>query len=141
MSGTMRMTEITFKIKAAAKWSDGTPVTAEDVAYTWATHVKYNTPTAAANKDYIDTIEAVDPQTVVIKAKLDADGKTVNPLLVQAYLSNNYVIQKAWTQTLEERVGGDATAFIGRSRLKTLLYSGPYRQILRRRYEGCLRSR
>ncbi len=34
-------TEITFKLKAAAKWSDGTPVTAEDVAYTWATHVKY----------------------------------------------------------------------------------------------------
>ena len=39
------MTEITFKIKAAAKWSDGTPVTAEDVAYTWATHIKYTTPT------------------------------------------------------------------------------------------------
>ena len=36
-------TEITFKIKAAAKWSDGTPVTADDVAYTWASHVKYNT--------------------------------------------------------------------------------------------------
>src|SRR5690242_12045347 len=34
------MTEITFKIKAAAKWSDGTPVTADDVAYTWASHIK-----------------------------------------------------------------------------------------------------
>ncbi len=65
-------TEITFKIKAAAKWSDGTPVTAEDVAYTWATHVKYPTPTGDANKDYIDTIEAKDAQTVVVKAKLDA---------------------------------------------------------------------
>ena len=30
------MTEITFKIKKAANWSDGTPVTADDVAYTWA---------------------------------------------------------------------------------------------------------
>ncbi len=40
------MTAITFKLKPAAKWSDGTPVTAEDVAYTWATHVKYETPTA-----------------------------------------------------------------------------------------------
>ncbi len=36
-------TEITFKIKPAAKWSDGTPVTADDVAYTLATHVKYET--------------------------------------------------------------------------------------------------
>ena len=78
-------------------------MTADDVAYTWATHVKYETPTGAGNKDYIDTIEAVDPQTVVVKAKLDADGKAVNPLLVAAYLSTNYVIQKAWTETLEAR--------------------------------------
>jgi peptide/nickel transport system substrate-binding protein len=71
------MTQLTFKIKPAAKWSDGTPVTAEDVAYTWATHVKYSTPTAAGNVDYIDTIEALDPQTVVIKAKLGDDGKAL----------------------------------------------------------------
>ncbi len=118
-------TEITFKIKAAAKWSDDTPVTAEDVAYTWATHVKYNTPTGAANTDYIDTIEAVDAQTVVIKAKLDADGKAVNPLLVAAYVSTNYVIQKAWTQTLEERVGGDATQLMADT-AEDVVYSGPY---------------
>ena len=37
-------TEITFKIKAAAKWSDGTPVTADDVAYTWATHRQVQHP-------------------------------------------------------------------------------------------------
>ena len=54
-------TELTFKIKAAAKWSDGTPVTAEDVAYTWASHVKYNTPTGSGNKDYIDTIGPLPP--------------------------------------------------------------------------------
>ena len=118
-------TEITFKIKSAAKWSDGTPVTAEDVAYTWATHIKYSTPTGAANLDYIENIEAVDPQTVLIKAKLDDSGKAVNPLLVAAYLSNNYVIQKAWTETLEERVGGDATALLADT-AEDVVYSGPY---------------
>ena len=118
-------TEITFKIKAAAKWSDGTPVTAEDVAYTWATHILYNTPTGAGNKDYIDTIEAVDAQTVVVKAKLDADGNALNPLLVAAYVSSNYVLQKAWTQTLEDRAGGDATAFIADT-AEDAVYSGPY---------------
>jgi len=118
-------TEITFKIRPAAHWSDGTPVTAEDVAYTWATHVKYSTPTAAANQDYIENIEAVDPQTVVVKAKLDAEGKPVNPLLVAAYLSSNYVIQKAWTQTLEERVGGDATALLADT-AEDVVFSGPY---------------
>lgn len=118
-------TELTFKLKAAAKWSDGTPVTADDVAYTWASHVKYNTPTGAGNKDYIETIEAVDPQTVVIKAKLDDTGKAVNPLLVAAYVSTNYVIQKAWTETLEARVGDDATAFLA-DPAEDVVYSGPY---------------
>jgi peptide/nickel transport system substrate-binding protein len=118
-------TEITFKIKPAAHWSDGTPVTAEDFAYTWATHVKYKTPAGGANSPYIETIEAVDPQTVVVKAKLGDDGKAVNPLLVGAYLSGYYVMQKAWTETLEERAGGDATkllADIG----DDVVGSGPY---------------
>jgi peptide/nickel transport system substrate-binding protein len=118
-------TELTFKLKPAAKWSDGTPVTADDVAYTWATNLKYNTGVGAANKDYIDTIEAVDPQTVVVKAKLDDAGKAVNPLLVAAYVSSNYVIQKAWTQTLEERAGNDATKLMA-DPAEDVVYSGPY---------------
>ena len=118
-------TELTFKIKPAAKWNDGTPVTADDVAYTWATSVKYNTPVAAANKDFVDTIEAKDPQTVVIKAKVGADGKAVNPLIVNAYVSTNYVVQKAWTQKLEERAGGDATKLMA-DPAEDVAYSGPY---------------
>src|SRR6185503_10011095 len=87
-------TELSFKIKGAAKWSDGTAVTADDAAYTWKAHIEHSTPTGASNKDYIQDIVATDPQTVTIKAKLDKDGKTLNPLLVQAYVSTNYIIQK-----------------------------------------------
>lgn len=119
------MTEITFKIKSAAKWSDGTPVTAEDVAYTWATHLKYNTATGAGSKDYIEDIIAKDDRTVVIKAKLDANGNAVNPLVVAAYVSSNYVVQKAWTQKLEERSGGDATKLMA-DPAEDVVYSGPY---------------
>ena len=119
------MTAITFKLKKAAKWSDGTPVTADDVAYTWATNLKYNTNVGAGNKDYIDTITASDPQTVVVKAKLGTNGKAVNPLMVQAYLSANYVIQKAWTQTLEKRVANDATKLMADT-AEDVVYSGPY---------------
>ncbi|KAA3658700.1 MAG: ABC transporter substrate-binding protein [Chloroflexi bacterium] len=119
------LTEITFKLNPAAMWSDGTPVTAEDVAYTWATHVKYETPTGAGNKDYIADVEAVDAQTVVVKAVLNDDGAAVNPLLVSDYLSTNYVIQQAWTETLEERAGGDATALMADT-AEDVVYSGPY---------------
>ena len=118
-------TEITFKLKEAAKWADGTPVTAEDVAYTFATHVKYETNVGASYGDYIDTIEAVDPQTVVVKAKLDDEGKAINPLLVKAYISSEYVVQKAWTETLEARAGGDATA-LKEETAEDFVSSGPY---------------
>jgi peptide/nickel transport system substrate-binding protein len=119
------MTQITFKIKAAAKWSDGTPVTAEDVAYTWASHVKYNTQYGAANKDYIADIVAEDASTVVVKAVLGDDGKAKNPLIVSAYLTSNYVIQKAWTETLEARAAGDAAAFMA-DVADDVVYSGAY---------------
>ncbi|MDO9129368.1 MAG: ABC transporter substrate-binding protein, partial [Anaerolineales bacterium] len=118
-------TEITFKIKAAAHWSDGTPVTAEDAAYTWATNLKYETGVGTGNRDFIDTVVAVDAQTVLVKAKLDANGKAVNPLVVAAFLSTPYVIQKAWTQTLEARTGGDATA-LKSDIAEDVVYSGPY---------------
>jgi len=118
-------TELTFKLKPAAKWNDGTPVTADDVASTWATNVKYDTPVAGAFKDFIDTIEAKDPQTVVIKAKLGADGKAANPLLVNAYVSQNYVAQKAWIQKLEARAGGDAKKLLA-DPAEDVAYSGPY---------------
>jgi peptide/nickel transport system substrate-binding protein len=118
-------TEITFKLKDTAMWSDGTPVTAEDVEYTWDAHVKYNTGVGAGNADYIDDIVAMDEKTVVVKAKLNEDGEPINPLIVQDYLSSNYVLQKAWTQTLEERVGEDATEFLADT-AEDVVYSGPY---------------
>jgi len=117
-------TEITYKIKAAAHWSDGTPVTAEDAAYTWATNLKYETGVGTGNKDFIDTVVAVDAQTVKVIAKLDANGKAVNPLVVSAFLSANYILQKAWTQTLEAR-SADATA-LKADLAEDVVYSGPY---------------
>jgi peptide/nickel transport system substrate-binding protein len=121
-------TELKFKIKEAARWSDGTPVTAEDVAYTWAAHVKYNTAVGAANKDYIDAIDAVDDRTVVIKAKRNDRGKAVNPLLVASYISTYYVNQKAWTRKLEARAGGDAAKLLADT-AEDAVYSGPYHKL------------
>jgi len=118
-------TEITVKIKKAAKWSDGTPLTADDVAYTWDTNLKYATNGGNNFKDFVDTVTAVDPQTVLIKSKLDASGKSVNPLMLQSFLDGMYVCQKAWTQTLEARTGNDATKFLA-DPAEDAVYSGPY---------------
>jgi peptide/nickel transport system substrate-binding protein len=120
-------TQVTVKLKAAAKWSDGTSVTADDVAYTWATNLKYSTNAGNNFKEYVDTVTATDPQTVVIKAVLGTDGKAVNPLMVVSFLDGVYILQKAWTQTLEARTGEDATAFLA-DPAEDVVYSGPYHQ-------------
>ena len=53
-------TALTFRINKAARWSDGSPVTAADVVYTWATNVKYNTAAGGSYQDYIAAITALD---------------------------------------------------------------------------------
>ncbi|MDR2648474.1 MAG: ABC transporter substrate-binding protein [Clostridiales bacterium] len=95
-------TELTVRINPDAKWNDGAAVTAEDVAYTYASHLKYETGPGLRFKDYIETIEAADG-AVVLKAKLTPDGAAVNPYQLEDYICGQYVVQKNWTRTLEAR--------------------------------------
>ncbi|NTF33500.1 peptide ABC transporter substrate-binding protein [Rhizobium skierniewicense] len=58
---------MTWKLKPDVKWSDGTPLTAEDVIFTW----KYCTApdggcAQAAQYEGVKTVEAPDPHTVKI---------------------------------------------------------------------------
>ena len=54
------MTELTVKIKEAAKWNDGTPVTAGDVKATWDIGVKIGNGTGNGYKAFVKDIEVVD---------------------------------------------------------------------------------
>ncbi|HEY7004145.1 MAG TPA: ABC transporter substrate-binding protein [Gaiellaceae bacterium] len=59
----------TFHLVSGTKWSDGQPMTAEDVAWTANTTIKYGTgPTAvmAPALAHLKTAEAPDPATVVL---------------------------------------------------------------------------
>lgn len=57
--------ELTFHLARNARWSDGVPVTADDVVFSWQTQVSDNVawPYAAA-KDFIERVEALDAHTV-----------------------------------------------------------------------------
>ena len=118
------LTEMTVAIKAAAKWNDGTPVTAEDMAATWAACEKVANGTYADYSAYIDAVEAVDGN-VVIKAKKTEDGKPVNPLQVLNFLSGVYVQQAKWLDTLFERNGDDTTKIL-EDPAEDVAFSGPY---------------
>ena len=119
------LTEMTIKIKAAAKWSDGTPVTANDVAKTWEVATLIQNGTYTGYAPYIEAIEAVDDATVVIKCTKTEDGKPTNPLQVLNFISGTFIAQAAWLDTLVERNGGDATAILNDT-AEDAPYSGPY---------------
>ena len=119
------LTEITVKIKPTAKWSDGTSVTAHDVAYTFESNVKVQNGAGTGYSPYISTIEATDDLTVVIKAALTEAGKPVNPLQVVCFLGDVYITQKAWVQAVEARSNNDSSA-MKKDTAEDVVHSGPY---------------
>jgi peptide/nickel transport system substrate-binding protein len=65
----------TFKLRKDVKWSDGTPVTADDFAFTYQLMYdpKYADVKSRFRSDisrYVDSVAAPDPSTVVIKTKV-----------------------------------------------------------------------
>lgn len=122
-------TILTVKMNKDAKWSDGTAVTANDVAYTFDTNVKYESAGGSDYKTYIQSVVAKDDSTVVFTAKLNSAGVAVNPLKVTEYLPKQYVMQKAYLQKVEARDKNDATK-IKTDKMSDLVASGPYKPFI-----------
>ncbi len=120
-------TEVTVKIKAAAKWADGTPVTAEDVKSTFDTNLALKTSGGLGYMDYIAEIKVVDSKTVTFVAKLNDKGQANNPLVMKEWLVGSYVIQKAWTDALRARNNGDVLA-MQQDKALDVVGSGPYKR-------------
>lgn len=116
---------LTVKLNPDAKWSDGTPVTAEDVKYTFDTHVKYQSSTGADLSNYIEKVEAKDDATVEIYSKLDKKGAAKNSLKVESFIAQYYIMQKAYLQKVEERCGEDAEK-VKMDTMEDFVASGPY---------------
>lgn len=119
-------TELTITLNPDAKWSDGTPVTAQDVVYTFDCHKKYATAQGSDYSNYIESVDVKDDHTAIFKAKLDETGLPVNPLKVVEYTPKIYIMQKAYLQKVEERNGNDADK-IKQDRMEDFVSSGPYK--------------
>jgi len=118
------MTQMTMTIKDAAKWSDGTPVTAADVVRTWTIGVEIANGTGTTFGAYIASIEA-DGQKVIINAAVNEAGQPVNPLKVLDFLTGAPIAQAAWIDTLAARCNNDATAILNDAG-EDVVWSGPY---------------
>ncbi|MHB8868818.1 MAG: ABC transporter substrate-binding protein [Thermoleophilia bacterium] len=57
----------TFKLDEKATWSDGQPVTADDVKYTFDTAYEYDLALGSATKAFVQSVDVVDAKTVSFK--------------------------------------------------------------------------
>ena len=104
---------VTFKLRPQAKWHDGTPVTADDVVWSFETLLKHGQPFFRSYYAQVKEAKAVDAQTVTFTFK--KSGLRELPLV----LGSMPILPKAyWTQE-----GRD----FSKTTLDIPMGSGPYR--------------
>lgn len=112
-------TEMTVKINPAAKWNDGTAVTANDVKRTFDIGLEIDQP--GTYHPYISEIVVNSDTELVIKANTD----NLNPFMLEDFLSGQYIAQAAWIDACLARNNGDKQGFLN-DRAEDAAYSGPY---------------
>ena len=86
---------IVVPLQDGTKWSDGSELTAEDVAFTFGLAKTSEGLWFSTVWSYVDSIEATDPRTVTFKLKTDP----YNPNLVKDYINNVLILPKSvWGQ-------------------------------------------
>ena len=117
-------TVLTYDIKEAAYWSDGTKVTAHDAEYTFYSK-QYTAGGNAGWLMYIDSVTALNDVTVEIKAATNSAGQAIFPLMVETFVIQEYILQKAWLEDLLARNNRDAD-LISVDPGNDFVWSGPY---------------
>jgi len=111
-------TELTIKLNPDAAWSDGTPVTSRDVAFTFEGQMaNENLPYHASFDQFVESVATPDDQTVVVTFKIPAPRFAFEVLMLK--FDTGIPIVPA--HVLEKEA--DVNAFAGGL---DMVHSGPY---------------
>jgi len=112
------------KIKDAAKWWDGEPITADDVKYTLELGKKYVVGTLTPIWDYIENVEVIDEKTVQF---VTSDAKLNYFQMLGVLHGNIWIMPRHRWEALEAQYG-DAVATEFRDDVpEDIVGGGPYR--------------
>lgn len=109
------------KVKDAAHWNDGQPLTNEDVAYTYNIANKYAL-SWSNNWTYLEKVEAIDGNKVQFTLKEEPYDR----IQVPASFTTVKIIPKHIWEAREEETGEDAEALRAFADLDSAVSSGPY---------------
>jgi len=111
-------TSLQIKLNPGAKWSDGTPVTSKDVAYTFEGQMKNDKlPYHASFDQFVETVTAVDDLTIDVKFKIPAPRFKFE-VLTEKFDTGIPIVPAAW-----ESAQADYTSAAGGTDIP---HSGPY---------------
>jgi microcin C transport system substrate-binding protein len=106
---------VTFRVRPQARWHDGTPVTADDVLFSYAMLREHGTPNRRQFYAKVAEAQRLDERTIRFTFAPDPDGRIDREMpLIMGLMS---VVSKAWWS------GRDFT----RTTLEPPMGSGPYR--------------
>ena len=92
----------TVHLREELKWSDGTELTAEDVAFTAQVIQHFKFPTLYYRLEFVKTIETVDAHTVRYHLDMESLGGGMTPIFESDTLTT-FVVQKSqWQPIFEE---------------------------------------
>ncbi|HOP95585.1 MAG TPA: ABC transporter substrate-binding protein [Dictyoglomaceae bacterium] len=110
------------KIRKEAAWSDGTPLTADDVAFTFALTKEVGIGPGNGWWDYIQSVRAVDSKTVEFIMRPDA----VNYASFLGYALNTRIVPKHVYEPFEKKGVQAVKDFLNDDPAKQVV-SGPYK--------------
>jgi len=114
-------TVYTFKLKTNGKWSDGTPITADDAAWTINTTVKYQADATANSAGAVShVVKAEAPSADTLTITYDAPIANALPQLQQLFILPKHVWEK-----LEGTDGAELKKYAPQEQLP-IVTGGPY---------------
>ncbi len=125
---------ISVILDSRAKWSDGAPVTAEDVVFTFEIGLKFKSAPTAYLKDLITGVTVTKVADPVTGGKTQADKINLlinkkernNPLSVLDQLQAIRILPKHVIDPLLQKLNNDLSAFQKEKMDKNPVVSGPY---------------
>jgi len=124
---------VTVELNENARWNDETPLTAEDVIYTFYLHKKYPT-NLSSHWYFIDTLYIDNAKNNVIRFKMSQ--KYYNPLVMRDIIGSTlilpkHVFEKIEAEAIAETPNGNSEAILEKMREnkmdKDVISSGPYK--------------